>query len=230
MDAIATAKGLALKGGTLLLLCAGCAPEAGQAKGPPKGPFAVSDYFAASGAMGDGATPPRLTINENNAACKKPRPPGARGNCFAFIYDPSLMTTVTPPVEPVLWAGLYWQYPVNNWGDEPGLAMPAGLSKVTFQAASAGAGEMAEFGAGGMGYPPSTDPSIPDRPYDDSFRAPSLGPLRVGLNEEWTKLEIPLDASPSQLIGAFTFSLAHTGADLTAAAPKILYLDDLYYE
>lgn len=230
MDRVEAANALALLAATLILPCAGCAPEAGQAKGPPKGPFAVSDYFAASGAMGDGATPPRLTINESNTACKEPRPAGARGNCFAFSYDPSLMTTVTPPVEPVLWAGLYWQYPVNNWGDEPGLPLPAGLTKVTFQAAAAGANETAEFAAGGVGYPPSSDPNVPDRPHDDSFRAPSGGSLRVGLNEQWTKLEIPLGATPSELIGAFTFSLSYPDADLASATTKTLYIDDLYYE
>lgn len=225
MDAIAVARWAAL-----FALCVGCAPEAGRAKGPPEGPFAVSDYFAASGAMGDGATPPRLAINENNAACKKPRPPGARGNCFSFVYDPRLMTSVTPPVEPVFWAGLYWQYPANNWGDERGLPVPAGISKVTFQAAVAGASEMAEFAAGGVGYPASSDPTLPDRPYEDSFRAPGGGPLRVGLNEQWTKLEIALDAAPSELIGAFTFSLSYPDGDLPTTTPKTLYIDDLFYE
>ncbi len=228
MDAVAAERARKVAAlGAIAALCAGCAPEAGQAKGPPKGPFAVSDYFAASGAMGDGATPPRLTINEKNSACKMPRPAGARGNCFAFAYDPSVMTTVTPPVDSVLWAGLYWQYPANNWGDEPGLPVPSGLTKVTFQAATGAASEMVEFAAGGMGYPPSTDPNVPDHPHDDSFRAP----LKVGLNDQWIKLEIPLNASPSELIGAFTFALAYPpGTDLTTATPKTLYIDDLFYE
>ncbi len=207
---------------------AACAPEAGKAKGPPQGPFAVSDYFAASGAMGDGATPPRLTINEKNAACKSPRPAGARGNCFAFTYDPKLPTTVTPAIDSVLWAGLYWQYPANNWGDEAGLPLPIGLTKVTFQAAvAADSVESVDFAAGGMGYPPSTDPNVPDLPHDDTFRAP----LKVGLSKEWTPLEIRLGSTPGELIGAFTFSLSYSGVtDVSSTSPKTLYIDDLYYQ
>ncbi len=210
----------------------GCAPEAGQGKGPPKGPFAVSDYFAASGAMGDGSTPPRLTINENKE-CKE-RPAGARGNCFAFFYDPSIPTTVEPAVPAVLWSGLYWQYPANNWGADPGLKMPEGLSKVTFKAAvGAGQTDMVDFAAGGMGVavdpaaPP--DPAVVDYPHDDVFRSP----MRVGLNDQWTELELllPTGVPITELVGAFTWSLNYPPtADPTMVEPKTLYLDDLYYE
>ncbi len=216
-----------LAGVAAAALIAGCAPAAGEAKGPPKGPFAVSDYFAASGAMGDGATPPRLSIDEKNSACKQPRPAGARGNCFAFSYDPRLSTSVTPSVAPVMWAGLYWQYPANNWGKEPGLSLPAGLSKVTFQAAlGEGESDMADFAAGGIGFPKSEDPNQPNYPHDDSFRAP----LTVGLNDQWTRLEIPLNATPTELLGAFTWSLHYDDSDPSHAVTKTLYIDDLFYE
>jgi hypothetical protein len=222
-------------GAALLAIAAmGCSPEAGKPKGPPEGPFAVSDYFAASGAMGDGAYPPRLTINENKE-CKE-RPAGARGNCFSFFYDPKLMTTDPSNSPSTLWSGLYWQYPVNNWGEKPGLKMPAGLTKVTFQAAvGEGESEMVDFAAGGVGYvdpnapPPEEPPAGPDYPHDDTFKAP----LRVGLNGTWTKLEItlPAGAAIDELIGAFTWSLNYPmGADPATLAPKTLYVDDIYYE
>jgi len=214
--------------GLLALAAIGCGPEAGKPKGPPEGPFAVSDYFAASGAMGDGSTPPRLTINEGKEC--KARPTGARGNCFAFFYDPSIPTSMEPAVPSVLWSGLYWQYPPNNWGEEPGLKLPAGLTKVSFQAAVAdGKNEMVQFAAGGIGIP--ADATLTDYPNDDVFRAP----LGVNLNGEWAKLEIMLPQDPNQpineLIGAFTWSLNYPmDTDPTLVEPKTLYIDDLFYE
>lgn len=97
----------------LVLSAVGCGPsdEADRAKtGPIVGPFIVSDFFTPSGFMGDGAVPGRLTadVNEN---CRTPRPEGAQGDCYRFVYEPSL---------DVKWAGVFWVHPANSWGTVSG--------------------------------------------------------------------------------------------------------------
>jgi len=93
-----------------LLVACGPPDEASRVQaGPIVGPFVVSNFFTPSGFMGDGAIPGRLTvgINEN---CKMPRPAGAQGDCYHFLYK----------VGDVKWAGAYWVYPSNSWGSVPG--------------------------------------------------------------------------------------------------------------
>ena len=95
---------------SFVMVACGPSDEASRAKaGPIVGPFVVSNFFTPSGFMGDGAIPGRLTvgINEN---CKLPRPPGAQGDCYHFLYK----------VGEVKWAGAYWVYPSNSWGTVPG--------------------------------------------------------------------------------------------------------------
>lgn len=106
----------------LALPLAACGPsdEADRAQsGPIVGPFVVSSYFTPSGLMGDGAVPGRLTVdinvsdpnpNDEKEHCKTPRPPGAQGDCYTFVYR----------IGDVRWAGAYWVHPANNWGTAPG--------------------------------------------------------------------------------------------------------------
>jgi hypothetical protein len=99
----------------LAITLAGCGPsdEADRAKaGPIVGPFVVSQFFTPSGLMGDGAVPGRLTVDINKN-CKVPRPPGAQGDCYRFLYKPST----------VKWAGAFWVTPANNWGTAEGREM-----------------------------------------------------------------------------------------------------------
>jgi hypothetical protein len=96
----------------LSLTVVACGPpdEASRAKsGPIEGPFVVSNFFTPSGFMGDGAIPGRLTVGINEH-CKEPRPAGAQGDCYHFLYT----------VGDVKWAGAYWVYPSNSWGTVPG--------------------------------------------------------------------------------------------------------------
>ena len=98
---------------SIVMVACGPPDEASRAaSGPIKGPFVVSNFFTPSGFMGDGAIPGRLTvgINEN---CKQPRPAGAQGDCYHFLYKPG----------DVKWAGAYWVYPSNSWGSVPGRAI-----------------------------------------------------------------------------------------------------------
>jgi len=96
----------------LALVTVACGPsdEASRAQsGPIRGPFIVSDVYTPSGFMGDGAIPGRMTV-DINTGCKVPRPVGAQGDCYHFIYR----------VKEVKWAGCDWVYPTNSWGSVPG--------------------------------------------------------------------------------------------------------------
>jgi hypothetical protein len=93
----------------------GCLPSLGDLdSGPLDQTFAVSDVYTPSGYMGDGAHF-GLLVGTTNVGCK-PRPPGARGNCYAFTYYPNAFDE-----DP--WAGVYWVFPANSWGAAPGHAI-----------------------------------------------------------------------------------------------------------
>jgi len=95
---------------SLVMVACGPSSEASRAKsGPIVGPFLVSEVFTPSGFMGDGAIPDRMTVSINND-CKQPRPPGAQGDCYHFIYR----------VRDVKWAGCDWVFPTSSWGTVPG--------------------------------------------------------------------------------------------------------------
>ena len=97
---------------TLVSFAVACEQESdpGQ-QGPIDLPsFAVSDFFTPSGHMGDGQEPGHLEMSVNED-CRMPSPSNARGNCYRFTYS--------PPGEK-LWAGVFWAFPANNWGAEPG--------------------------------------------------------------------------------------------------------------
>jgi len=95
---------------SLAIVACGPPDEASRAKaGPIVGAFVVSDFFTPSGLMGDGAIPGLVTedIDKN---CAVPRPAGAQGDCYHFLYK----------IGPVKWAGAYWVFPSNSWGSVPG--------------------------------------------------------------------------------------------------------------
>jgi len=97
-------------------------------------PFAVDDWFAPSGYMGDGATAGAIADDEECGA----RGGQARGMCHRFTWHPSGTG----------WAGVYWQYPDGNWGTLPGLAVPGGASQVSFYAWAQVAGGEVSFMVG----------------------------------------------------------------------------------
>lgn len=216
-----------------------CAPEAGKPKGPPTGPFLVSDYFAPSGAMGDGATPGNVSIN---AASCPARAPGARGTCYSFQYlDTRPYETPTSQQTGVCnWAGLFLQYPAGNWGAEPGLKIPsAKLSRVRLSAAIAEGSELLTFQIGGIGTRPGDVPPAGACPPADTEPGPyfdqissATAPQTVGT--EWQRIEIPIvprytagdGVAIETLIGALAWSVSGT----TTALPKTIYVDDVVYE
>jgi hypothetical protein len=113
----------------------GSADAAGGGVGPSVLPFAVDDWFAPSGYMGDGEQPGRIADEE---ICASGRPPSWVGVCHRFSWNPGAAG----------WAGVYWQHPDGNWGDQPGLTIPPGATGVTFRAWGAGGGETVSFMVG----------------------------------------------------------------------------------
>ncbi len=176
----------------------GCgSSDAASAKAPPSGSFAVSDYFVPAAVL-QGA--PGHVITHINDGCMT-RPAAALGDCYRFDFQEASL-------------GALWQYPAGNFGDAPGLALPSGLTKVSFWAAVTG-GEVAmpsfEFGAG---YP------VPDVAYPDTFAVTN----DVKLSAEWQYFEVALpQPAPTSLVMAFKF-------DSYVTSGERFYLDDLVYE
>ncbi|MCA9514386.1 MAG: hypothetical protein KC635_05545, partial [Myxococcales bacterium] len=95
-------------------------------------PFAIDDYYAASGYF-----PAGEATNIATAACPS-RAGDEVGLCHGFTWTPGAGD----------FAGVWWQYPEGNWGDDPGLAVPAGAKAITFWAWGASGGETVKFVSG----------------------------------------------------------------------------------
>lgn len=191
--------------------------------GPLDQPFAVSQYYSPSGFMGDGAVPGPLTADINEK-CKE-RPPGARGDCYRFTYVPSAQ----------LWAGVYWQYPSNNWGTQAGwpiaqhvvdgATLPV-FTTVRFQAASnldldpLGNGLQVQFIVGGIngGFA-----------HSDDFK---FSIFKTDISTTWKQYEIDISGIPfASVIGGFCWVTNYPmNTDPTTAPVHVLYLDDIVWE
>ena len=179
---------------------------------PPDGeltiPMAVSELYAASGYMGDGEDGVSLTGGVPNEDCA-PRPAGARGDCYRFVYKPSTL----------LWSGVYWQSPADNWGSAPGPQVPQGATKVTFWAASADGGQMLKVKVGGI-----KDPLYPNQ---DQLDVESSALLTTTMTQYTIELGGPYD----QVLGGFAwFANYPPGTDPAMATPMTLYFDDIVWE
>ena len=184
---------------------AGGAPDAPQA-GPQALPMTVSDYFAPSGFMGDGGeSPTALVVQLMN--CKQPRPSTAAGDCYHVTYTPATLN----------WAGVYWQYPENNWGAMPGKQVEAGATKVTFYAAGKTGGEKLQFLAGG-----EDDANLP---HHDGFKATTM----ITLTTTLTQYQIDLSGGTydTGVLGAFAWTFAEPQG---SRAPLEFYLDTIRWE
>jgi hypothetical protein len=113
------------------------------------------------------------------------------------------------------WCGVYWQYPVNNWGTEPNTAIDVrGAKKLTFYARGHNGGEIIDtFKLGGI-----------KGDYSDTAEA-ETGMIR--LSKKWKKYKIDLrDCDLSHIIGGFCFVITNSDN------PKkiIFYMDEVVYE
>jgi len=112
------------------------------------------------------------------------------------------------------WAGIYWQWPPNNWGEKKGGYDLTGAKKLTFWArGEKGKEEIIEFKMGGI-----------TGTYSDSDSA-SIGP--ISLTADWKQYTIDLDGLDLSCIsGGFcwvTNSMANPDG-------SVFFLDDIKYE
>ena len=97
------------------------------------------------------------------------------------------------------WAGLYWQYPENNWGNSPGLSLE-GAKRIAFYAKGKSGNEILEFKSGGI-----------TGEFGDTFES-STG--KIILSKEWTKYTIDLAKHKlSNVIGAFSWNASSADND-----------------
>ena len=116
------------------------------------------------------------------------------------------------------WAGIYWQHPDNNWGDEPGVDL-TGAKRISFYARGERGGEIVEFISGGINS---------GKTYKDMYKE-STG--LVPLTKEFTKYVIDLsrlkNKELSNVIGAFAW-VASGGFDEERRV--VVYIADLKVE
>ncbi|MFH1767891.1 MAG: hypothetical protein ABH858_01860 [Candidatus Omnitrophota bacterium] len=115
------------------------------------------------------------------------------------------------------WAGIYWQYPANKWGEIPDAGFDLqGATKLTFWAKGEEGGEIInEFKMGG----------IVSGEYIDSDSV-GIGPVK--LTKDWNKYEIDLRGRDlSYVIGGFCWA---TNIDVNNPEGISFYLDEIRYE
>lgn len=115
--------------------------------------------------------------------------------------------------EPAEWAGVVWQDPVNDWGDQAGGSNLTGAKKLTFWARGEKGGEVVSFKFGILGS---------DKKYSDT----GSGDLTdVKLTKEWKEYSIDLAGKNlTRIKTGFVWTLAGQGA------PVAFYIDDIQYE
>ncbi len=172
-------------------------PDATPATGPSTLPFAVDDWYGPSGYMGDGESPGGIV---DQTVCLEPRPATWKGHCHQFTWKPGT----------VKWAGVYWQFPDGNWGTGSalGLEIPAGATKVTFQAWGKVGGEKVSFVVGMKAV--------------DHFEAKLENVLLTATPTEYT-IDLA-GASYGRVIGGFCW----TAADSTV--PVTFNVDDIRWQ
>ena len=190
--------------------CLSCTPSTGTPDNAPLAvPFAVSDYFSPTGYMGDGVT--IGVVNMLAAACPS-RAPSAVGDCYQVTY--------TPP-EPAAngWAGVYWQYPENNWGAYAGHTVAPGATQLTFWAMGGSGGEQVSAKVGGIAEADDAEA------HHDSL---DVSAPPVTLTTQWQQFSVPFDgASYSEVLGAFAWIVNLPVPDGLPAGtqPIVFYLD-----
>lgn len=144
----------------------------------------------------------------DTAQCLTPRGSGAAGVCYKVTYAPG----------PMGWAGVYWQYPKNNWGGAKGRPIEAGARKLTFYAASLIDSLEVEIMVGGI------NPYLADGEFQDGFRAQGI----FMLSKAWTRHALEFDSTVAytDVIGGFGWSLPGG----TATEPHVFWLDDIKWE
>jgi len=157
------------------------------------------NHYIPSGWMGDYGD---VKLNDQSAD-----DPHSGATCVQFVYSPKKSQGKG-------WSGVYWQNPVNNWGNKKGGFDLTGMTKLTFWARGAKGGEIIQkFVVGGI-----------TGTYPDSLSA-EMGP--VELTDTWTQYTINLAGRDlSYITGGFSWV---TSSDLNPDGCTF-YLDDIKFE
>ena len=120
------------------------------------------------------------------------------------------------------WAGVYWQYPSNNWGTQPGLSIATGAQQVTFYAKGAVGGETVQFKVGGINDPMSAMNGA----YGDGFAVSSAEEV---LTTSWQQYTISLQGASygSGVLGGFCWVAAETDGGNGSIT---FYVDDVQWQ
>jgi hypothetical protein len=111
------------------------------------------------------------------------------------------------------WAGVVWQDPANDWGDQPGGWNLTGAKKLKFWARGDKGGEAVTFKFGVLGS---------DKKNFDSATGEN-GPVK--LTKEWQEYSIDLSGKDLRRIKTgFVWTLAGQGS------PVVFFLDDIRFE
>lgn len=161
--------------------------------------YARDNHFFPSGWFGD------YNAIKLNTSYKLNAHNGA--TCIQFIYTPQGSS-------PLAWAGVYWQNPANNWGEQKGGYDLRGKVKLTFWARGENGTEVIDkFIVGGI-----------QGAYPDSATT-AIGPIK--LSNEWQSYTIDLtNKDLSYINGGFAWV---TNADLNPQGITF-YLDDIRFE
>jgi hypothetical protein len=177
---------------------------------PPSGnlPFTVDSVFISSGYMCDGKDVVLVPGKPGDPTdCNGQRASAsAVGKCHTITYTPAGTNK---------WAGVYWQYPANNWGTSPGYLIPSGATKVSFQAKGVAGGEKVKFIVGGIAT---------GMPHGDTVGATQV----FTLTKNWAQYSISIGGQSyaSGVIGGFGWAMAATDAGAAAN----FSVDDIKWE
>lgn len=120
------------------------------------------------------------------------------------------------------WAGVYWQFPENNFGAQPGRTDVAPRERLSFWVRGEAGGERLRFGSGGVKGHGSFQDS-----YDTVCAGPCGASGTIVLSTEWQHHVINLrDHDLGMVIGAFFWV---TSADENPNGATF-FLDDIFFE
>jgi len=138
-----------------------------------------------------------------------------------YSAETCIRISYTPSVEGK-WAGIYWQFPINNWGFYPGYDFSNSINEndtitLSFWVRGKNGGEKANFRTGGI--------NNPNLSYRDSY-----GPVETGfvtLTSEWEKYSLDLTGREfNMVIGGFCWVSSFEQNPNEAT----IYLDEILIE
>jgi hypothetical protein len=181
----------------------------------------IQTALAEESSAGKGVKFPFIVFDEKGSTNNHYVPSGWMGNTKGIRMDEA--GTVNPHggktclrfeySEPADWAGVVWQDPPNDWGDQPGGWNLTGAKKLKFWARGDKGGETVSFKFGVLGL---------DKKYSDSSTG-TTGPIKLA--KEWTEYSIDLAGKDlSRIKTGFVWTLDGQGS------PIIFFLDDIRFE